>query len=409
MAAESQAEVVERAARGFEREFGVGPTAVAVAPGRVNLIGEHTDYNDGLVLPMAIDAWCVCAAGRGQGGDPTGAWGQSPRAGARLLAPDVDGRSTMPSEVDRWARWASDQRQGHWSRYVAGVLAGVRGLAQTGLALPPLDVAFASSVPMGAGLSSSAALEVSVAVAACRAWGIEVPGAMELARLCQRAEQGFAGVPCGLMDQCASIMARAGHALLLDCRSMEARHAPMPSALAVVVVTTGVRHALASGEYARRRAECDAACAAMGVRSLRDATMDRVETIEDLLLRRRARHVVTENLRVLEFVAAMEGGDGARAGRLMRDSHSSLRDDYGVSCAELDAAVEGLGRMEGVLGARMTGGGFGGSAIALVEQARAQRVVAGAMARRLGVSARVAAPVDGAWVVNGLESQRGGG
>lgn len=403
-----QREVADRAARGFEREFGHAPDVVGVAPGRVNLIGEHTDYNDGLVMPMAIDAWCACAAGRTPADSQDGPWAQRDRHGARLLALDMDERARMPWQIDAWGRWSQSHPAGHWARYVGGVLTSADRLVAEARIRQPLgnllDLAFTSSVPLGAGLSSSAALEVAVATAACKAWGVRPASPLALARACQRAEQQYAGVPCGIMDQCVSVMGRRGQAMVLDCRSMEVRHVPMPAEWAVVIVNTGVRHALATGEYARRRSECEAAAAALGVVSLRDATREQVESLSDAVLVRRARHVVTENARVVEFAAALAAGDETRAGGLMLESHASLRDDYEVSCPELDSAVEGLRRMPGVFGARMTGGGFGGSAIALAERERAESIARAARVKGLGVWTGVAGAVDGAWRDNGMDA-----
>jgi galactokinase len=231
--------------------------------------------------------------------------------------------------------------------------------------LPAFDLALATSVPIGAGLSSSASLEVAVATLIENMTGAAI-GPIDKARLCQRAEHEWAGVPCGIMDQLVSVLGREGHALLIDCRTLDVTHVPMPADAAVVVADTGVRHELAAGEYAKRRAACSSAAAKLGIASLREATSGMADDpcLEDEE-RRCVRHVTTENERVLRAVEAMRAGDLPVLGRLMNDSHESLRRDYRVSCAELDALVGAARSVEGVLGARMTGGGFGGCAVVL--------------------------------------------
>lgn len=244
--------------------------------------------------------------------------------------------------------------------YVAGVVAGYEARRP----LPAFDLALATSVPIGAGLSSSASLEVAVATL-IESMTSTALDPLDKARLCQRAEHEWAGVPCGIMDQLVSVLGREGHALLIDCRSLDVTHVPMPPDAAVVVADTGVRHELAAGEYAKRRAACASAAAKLGLASLRDASPGMAD---DPRLgdeeRRCVRHVTTENGRVIAAVEAMRKGDLPRLGRLMNESHESLRRDYRVSCAELDALVEAARGVEGVFGARMTGGGFGGCAIA---------------------------------------------
>jgi galactokinase len=310
------------------------------APGRVNLIGEHTDYNEGLVLPAAIDLECRAR-----------------------VTPATDGRLTARSlDLAREQSWALDgwERHGDWSDYVAGVAVELRGL---GVRVPACHLEISSTVPMGAGLSSSAALEVAVALALSALAGADLP-ALEIARACHRAENRFVGLQCGIMDQFISLLARENHALRLDCRSLDYRVTPLPAGCQIVTVNTLVRHELAASEYNLRRQECRRAEALLGC-ALRDATLAQTEALPEPE-RRRARHVISENLRVDQFIGACAAGDLAYAGELLYRSHASLRDDYQVSCPELDLLVEAARGIAGVWGARMMGGGFGGSTINLL-------------------------------------------
>ncbi len=339
------------------------------APGRVNLIGEHTDYNDGFVLPVALDMYCEVRA--------------APRADGRLRALALDlGSAEASWEIDRIG--AAEPR-GDWSDYVAGV---ARELAKLGTGVPSLDLEIHSSVPMGAGLSSSAALEVSVALALSSWGGTAIPGE-ELAQICQRAEAEFVGLQCGIMDQFVSVLGRRGHALLVDCRSLERRQIPLPSGVEIVMADSGVKHELATSEYNVRRQECERAAEALG-RSLRDISPEQWTRLEPRLedpLRARARHIVHENQRVLDFVAAAEREDLATLGVLMAQSHQSLATDYAVSCPELDFLVETASATPGVVGARMTGGGFGGCTVNLVVPDAVEsfeRTVAEAYSERFG-------------------------
>jgi galactokinase len=334
---------------------------LVVSPGRVNLIGEHTDYNDGFVLPLAIDRGLRIAVRRRDDG----------RA---VLTSD---RAAGVVEIDLAAPLQPGRTD--WGRYVEGVCAGYRRL---GWDLPGFAAAITADLPSGGGLSSSAALEVGMATAIEALCGRSL-AAVERALLCQRAEHEFAGVPCGIMDQFAVALAQPGAALLIDCRDRETSDVPLGDEVAVLVIDSGVSHALADGGYAARRRECEAAACGLGVRSLRDVTLLAWRAAERTLPepdRRRARHVVTENVRVLAFAAAARGGDWATAGRLMNESHASLRDDFEVSCRELDLICEAVAPLEGVHGCRMTGGGFGGCAVALVDAVRAGAVVAAARA-----------------------------
>ncbi len=343
----------------FAARFGRAPDGVARAPGRVNLIGEHTDYNDGFVLPIAIDrqTWAAFAA-------------------------RTDSRATFAScQMDTQRSVDLGQKlepgQPAWANYPVGVAAKLT--EATGQALTGIDVLLDSDVPTGGGLSSSAALEVATAKALQAATGIEVED-NQLARICQAAEHDFAGAPCGIMDQSISILGQAGCALLLDCRSGETRQIPFDDPeLVLLVVNTDVQHAIGGGEYAARRAQCEQAAEILCLPSLRDATVEMVDqagqdgTLGGSLLAR-ARHVVTEIARTLDAVEALEKGNMRQFGQLMYASHASLRDDYEVSCDELDAVVELAEACSGVYGARMTGGGFGGSAIVLASRAQAEKI-----------------------------------
>jgi galactokinase len=301
-------------------------------------MGDHTDYNDGFVLPMAIDRECVVTASRRDDG----------RVRARSFGAAVDVDASGAEEP-------ADVRP-EWGRYVGGV---VRALAARGRAPVGLDAEIESSVPAGSGLSSSAAFEVALALALCDVGGLTLDAA-DLARACQEAEHAATGVPSGIMDQLVSVAAVAGAALLIDCRSLEVEPVPLPAGVAVVAVHSGMPRKLEGSAYAERRAACEAAARRLGVRALRDATLDQVR--DDPL----ARHVVTENARVLETAAALRAGDCERAGALFSQSHASLRDDFRVSTPELDVLVGELERA-GAFGARLTGAGFGGAVVALVD------------------------------------------
>ncbi|MEO7420813.1 MAG: galactokinase [Ornithinibacter sp.] len=335
--------------------FGAPAQGVWSAPGRVNLIGEHTDYNDGLVLPIALPHRTYAACSR--------------RDDRLLRVHSVQTGETVEVSIDE----VSAQRPGNWAAYVAGVL---WALGEDGFAVGGMEVTVDSDVPVGAGLSSSAALECSVGAACSDLFDLGLladdEGRARLAKACVRAENDIAGAPTGGMDQSASLLSREGHALLLDCRSGETEHVPFDLAgagLALLVTDTKAEHTLNDGQYAARREACERAAAELGVTSLRDvdpADLDAaLERLSDDVLRRRTRHVVTEIARVVEAVTALRAGDLEEVGRLFDPSHASLRDDYEVSCAELDVSVEAA-RSAGALGARMTGGGFGGSSIALV-------------------------------------------
>ena len=337
----------ERLQAGFAAAFGGRPGHVVRAPGRVNLIGEHTDYNDGFVLPVAIDRDVWIAA--------------RPREDRRVRLHSLDLGQAAEFELGA----VDVPATAPWSHYVLGV---AREIEAEGYSVCGLDAAIQGSVPIGAGLSSSAALEVAAARAFCTASGIDWDGA-RMARLCQRAERRFTGAQCGIMDQFVAAMGVQGQTLLLDCRSLKYQHVPLPAGLTVVIADSGVRRTLAGSAYNERRAQCEEAARLIGVPTLRDVSVESLEGIINRLpplLRRRVRHVVTENRRTLDAADALRRGDAPRLGRLMVASHASLRDDYDVSCPELDALVEIALGHSGCLGARLTGAGFGGCTVNLV-------------------------------------------
>ena len=342
----------EQARAAFIRIFGRTPDAIAAAPGRVNLIGEHTDYNDGFVLPMAVERGVAAAfSGRADGvvRAYAAAFDETREAAIAQLAPgSVDG----------------------WMAYVGGVAWALR---DAGDAARGADLAILSDLPIGAGLSSSAAIEMAVARSMTAVSGARW-SPPQMARVGQRAENDFVGVATGIMDQFASAASVKGSALLLDCRSLETRLVPIPSAVAVVVMDTGVRRALRSSEYNARRSACEQAVQAIRtldprVRALRDVDAGLLERAQPLLtseVYRRAKHVVDEIQRPLAMATALDAGDLKTAGRLMNESHASLRDLYEVSSAELDAITAEARSHRGCYGARLTGAGFGGCAVALV-------------------------------------------
>jgi galactokinase len=365
-------EPARRAAAAYREHFcrpgDARPLTVAWAPGRVNLIGEHTDYNEGLVLPVAVDRYVALA-------------GRPPTVGATTTCYSVHHRRGASFGASRSALRQTRRRLPLFARYVRGVLAELAALPGAPR-VPAFDAAIAGDVPVGGGMSSSAALTVAVATLAA-ALGGPTLAPLDTARLCQQAEQHSAGVQVGIMDHAASCLGRPGAALFLDCRTLAYEHVPVAlPGVTLAVFDTGVPRSLAAVGYNERRAQCEAAVGLLAaaihpetpgrnVTALRDITPDDLarygHTLPDPLLRR-ARHVVAENERVREAVAAVRAGNAPRLGTLLDASHTSLRDDYEVSCAELDAAVE-IGRaVPGVLGARLMGAGFGGSALLLVRE-----------------------------------------
>jgi galactokinase len=352
----------------FRECYAAAPMGSWRAPGRVNLIGEHTDYNDGLVLPFAIGLGTVAAA--------------APRGD------DILELRSRQAPEDAVSVRLGELRPGSvtgWAAYPAGM---AWALAAAGHQVAGARVAIDSDLPLGAGLSSSAALECAVALALTELSGLGVPRP-ELVRLAQRAENEFAGMPCGIMDQSASLLGQEGSALLIDCQSGAVAAVPLDPAaagMALLIIDTGVRHVLADGSYADRRRECEQAARALGLASLRGITDDpeSVSRLSDPVLRRRARHVVTENRRVAAAARLLRAGELAASGALLTASHRSLRDDFEVSWPAADTTVE-VALAAGALGARMMGGGFGGSVIVLAPVRQAGQIradVAAAYASR---------------------------
>jgi galactokinase len=377
----------------FLAKFGARPQ-VYRAPGRVNLIGEHTDYNDGFVMPAAIGFHCWVAV--------------SPREDRRLVICSQEFLDER--EVDLSS--APPRSSQTWSDYPVGVAVE---LEKVGVRLNGANLLIHGDVPMGAGLSSSAAIEVATALALAEESG-QAMDRIRLARICQQAENEFVGMRSGIMDQFISLHGRQNHALMLDCRSLRFELVSVPESVRLVICNTGVKHKHAGGEYNRRRAECEEAVRSLskalpGIRALRDVNLEQLERNRALLSEvayKRALHVVTENARVQSGVEALRAGNLGRFGEYMVESHKSLRDLYEVSCAELDLMVELANQQDGVYGARMTGGGFGGATINLVEADRAEALakrVEEAYRKETGISPQVyiCMPVDGATRVESAE------
>ena len=377
----------------FQKAYGRAPRWIAAAPGRVNVIGEHTDYNDGFVLPMAIEFYTIMAADQRPDGQPI-----------------ITFRSTSQSEVAT-VDVSQPVKPGSpkWGNYPRGVVAGflARGIRPGGL-----DVLLHSTVPLGSGLSSSAALEVATATLLEAVTGQKIDP-VEKALLAQKAEHDFANVPCGIMDQFISALGREGHLLLLDCRTRQTELVPMNDpAVALLIINTNVKHELSGGEYAERRAQCEEAAKKLGVKSLRDVTADQLEAnrgkLSDLVYRR-ARHVIGEIERTTHAAEGVRASNWPTVGQLMYASHYALRDDYEVSCAELDAVVEiaeGIGSKGGIYGCRMTGGGFGGCCVALVRAVEIKSIakqIAAEYKKKTGIEATIfsSRPAAGATIIKG--------
>jgi galactokinase len=336
----------DRVAKEFEARFGAPPPFVVRAPGRVNLIGEHTDYNDGFVLPMAIDRAMWIAL--------------RPREDRRVFAYSLDLDQTVEFALEHIG-----ERQADWSDYLKAVAWSLR---EAGYSLQGWEGVVTGDVPIAAGLSSSAALEMATARAFAAASGFPW-NPTPMAKLGQRAENEWVGVSCGIMDQLISAAGVAGHALLIDCRALELEPVPLPPGAAVVVLDTATRRGLVDSAYNERRAQCETAARIIGVPALRDVSVEQLKARArqlDPITLRRARHVVTENARTLAAAQAMRDGNALQLGRLMSASHVSLRDDFEVSSPELNAIVDCAWREAACYGARMTGAGMGGCAVALV-------------------------------------------
>ncbi len=346
----------------YQDYFGSNPSHISIGPGRVNLIGEHTDYNDGFVLPVAIKR-DVRVAFR-------------PRSDRKVRLFSVEYSESFEFNLDEIAHNPDKL----WTNYVMGV---AWSLAERGLHLTGIDAALSGNVPRGSGLSSSAAIEIATALAFLHASGqINALSGPQIAKAAQRAENAFVGVNCGIMDQFISIMGAENHALLIDCRTLDYTLAPMPENISLVIGNTKASRSLASSAYNERRAQCEEGVATLQsvlpeIRALRDVTCAQLEQHKALLsetVYRRCRHVIGENERVMQTVAALASGDLAQVGRLMNTSHESLRHDYEVSSAALDTMVDAMRSVAGCYGARLTGAGFGGCAIALVEPGREQAI-----------------------------------
>ncbi len=353
---QDRSRVQPRLIASFRDRFGADPALVVRAPGRVNLIGEHTDYNDGFVLPIAIDraVWIALRT----------------RTDERVYAGSLNFQQAKSFSLAGFRN-----ENAGWAEYLKGV---AWAMQEAGLRLRGWEGVVAGDVPIGAGLSSSAALEMAVASAFAAVSGLPWDAAT-MAQLGRRAENEWVGMRCGIMDQMISAAGREGHALLIDCRTLQTEAVPLPPGTVVVVLDTAVRRGLVDSAYNERRAQCEAAALFLGVKALRDATLDqllaarpaRSQLSLDEVTFRRARHVITENARTLEAAEAMRRGEAAELGQLMIAGHASLRDDFEVSIPQMDAMVECAIRQEGCFGARMTGGGFGGCAVALVEDGHA--------------------------------------
>jgi galactokinase len=373
----------------FAYRFGRAPT-VSRAPGRVNLIGEHTDYNDGFVMPAALEFATLTAA--------------APRPDRRLAVYSMIMDETREFDLDAPPQGSS----GDWFDYVIGV---ATMLERSGLTISGADLVVWSDVPIGAGLSSSAALEVSVAHALLTQSDLPFDP-IKVAMICQRAENDFVGMRCGVMDQYIACCGVAGHALLIDCRSLRSRHVPIAPNLRLLIANSGVRHQHAGGEYNLRREACEEGVRLLSrylgpIQALRDVTLQQLEAkrrkLPDLIYRR-CRHIVTENARVLEAERALEAGDFVACGRAMNASHVSMQNDFEITCPEVDMLAGLAQTVKGVYGSRMTGGGFGGCTVSLIEASavdKASQILTDGyrIATGLDTDIFVCAPSDGAGLI----------
>jgi galactokinase len=358
----SRTELMSRSSDLFKTTFGSTPTCVAVAPGRVNLIGEHTDYNGGYVLPAAIDRSIAVAV--------------SPRADSMLLIHSQNMHALVQISLEA----LHPQKQNSWVNYTAGV---AYFLKRSGVELEGASICILGNIPQAAGLSSSAALELASAYALATLFGGRLTS-LELVKLCKQAENDFVGVSCGIMDQFVAALGKSNHAMLLDCISLNYEYVSLPPNVRLLVCDTGVKRELPGTAYNKRRQECfyavkQLSTAHPGITSLRDVSLEQIQSAEhslDSVLWRRARHVVSENQRVLDSARALKENNLSEFGKLMYQSHLSLKLDFEVSCPELDAIVDICAEADGVHGARMTGAGFGGSAVCLVEEHNVEEVKA---------------------------------
>jgi galactokinase len=385
-------ELTAHVSQQFAKTYGRQPRWIVAAPGRVNVIGEHTDYNDGFVLPMAIERYAIMAADRSVDGK-------------NVIQIRDTAKGVEPALIDLSAPVKPGTPK--WGNYPRGVIAGF--LAR-GIKLGGLDVLLHSTVPLGGGLSSSAALEVCTATLLETVTGKKLDP-VEKALLCQKAEHDFAGMPCGIMDQFISVMGQQNHLLLLDCRSRKPELVPMADpSVAILIINTNVKHELTGSEYPTRRKQCETAAKMLGVPSLRDATAKVLESTKgkmDEVVYRRARHVIGEIERTVHAAEGVRASNWTTVGQLMYASHRSLRDDYEVSCKELDAVVEiaeSIGIKGGVYGCRMTGGGFGGCAVALVKAGAVEEIskkIAADYKKKTGIEATIfgSRPAAGATVL----------
>ncbi len=338
--------VREKVILSFREEFGVDPDFLTRSPGRVNLIGEHTDYNDGFVLPMAINfsTWVALR----------------PRLDNHVIITALDKNEKMDFDLDKYSRG-----NGGWKEYITGV---AWALQEAGHKLTGWEGVFSGDVPIGAGLSSSAALELAMARAFALVADL-VWDPVQMALNCQKAENHWVGINSGIMDQMISVIGKENYGLIIDCRSLKTKSVPLPEKTLIVILDTATRRGLLDSAYNERRTQCEAVACHFDVKALRDISINQLEEragILDLTLYRRAQHVISENQRVLDAVKAMNKGDTASLGKLMNESHTSLRDDFEVSREEMDQIVAIAQTQPGCYGARMTGGGFGGCAVALV-------------------------------------------
>ncbi|MBL8855606.1 MAG: galactokinase [Planctomycetaceae bacterium] len=376
---------------------------IAKAPGRVNLIGEHTDYNEGFTLPLAIERYTTIRLQRRTSDASASRYHSLALGETTFWTPDASHFLSVEPTPTNQSSGASVAAP-TWSKYVAGV---INQFAQREQSVPAIDLTIETNVPLGGGVSSSAALEVAVAMAIQQLLDTKLDG-LEIAKLCQQAEHDYAGVPCGLMDQLSSVFGRTNELMLMDCRTNQLEFIAASSELAFIVINSRVKHNLADGEYRQRRQQCEEACRLLGVNSLRDVETAQLESarpkMPDLVFRR-ARHVVSENARTVQAADYLKLGRWELAGQLMNASHVSMRQDYEITCPEIDLLVslaQGMGLEGGVYGARMTGGGFGGCIVVLGRASHADSISAHVVAAylaatRIQADAFTTRPAAGAW------------